>query len=192
MRTHLFQAILCAAALWLVGGCENDIATVNKITAQREANLESGKEVEVLYSNMGHVKARINAPVVKRHKNERDPYTEMTDGVKMVFFDDSGKVQSDLSADYGRIDERTNQMVARNNVQVTSVLGDKLNTDELVWNENTRKISSDKFVKIQTKEEILYGDGFESNEDLTHYKIKQIRGRVKLKDNPIPNDNPTP
>lgn len=63
--------------------------------------------------------------------------------------------------------------MVKNNVEAISVKGDKLNTEELTWNQKTQKISSDKFVKITTRDEIIFGDGFESNQDLTNYKIKK-------------------
>ena len=38
-----------------------------------------------------------------------------------------------------------------------------------------------RFVKITTADEIIFGDGFESNQDFTKYKIFKIRGTISLK-----------
>jgi hypothetical protein len=40
--------------------CETDIATVNKLTGQYEASSETGKDIEVIYSNLGIVKAKLS------------------------------------------------------------------------------------------------------------------------------------
>jgi lipopolysaccharide assembly outer membrane protein LptD (OstA) len=74
-------------------------------------------------------------------------------------------------------------MIARNNVEVINIKGEKLNSEELIWNNKNKKIYTEKFVTIQTKDEIIYGDGLEANEDLTNYKIKKIRGTIQVKEN---------
>lgn len=165
--------------------CENDMAKVNKVTSLKEVSSESGKDIDVLYSNSGRVKAQLSAPTMIRY-HSKEPYTEMPDGLKIEFYDDSLNVESRLTAGYGISYDKSDEMIARNNVEAINVYGDKLNTEELVWNQKTEKISSDKFVKITTKDEIIFGDGFESNQDITNYKIKKIRGTIRLKDSPVP------
>ena len=150
-----------------------------------EATSESGSDIEVLYSDLGRVKAMLTTPTMLRF-HTKDPYTEMPDGLKIVFYDDSLKEESRLTAGYGISYDKSDQMIARNNVEAINEYGDKLNTEELIWNQKTQKISSEKFVKITTKDEIIFGDGFESNQDITNYKIKKIRGTIRLKDNDIP------
>ena len=73
-------------------------------------------------------------------------------------------------------------MEAKGNVVVINVNGDKLNTEHLIWLESEKRIKSDEFVKIQTKEEIIYGDGLDANEDFTQYRIKNIKGVITIKE----------
>lgn len=109
----------------------------------------------------------------------------MPKGLKLVFYNDSMGVSSRLTANYGISYENSHEMIVRDNVQVVNVNGEIMNTEELIWNSKTEKITSDKFVKIQTKDEIIYGDGLEANQDLTNYKIRKIRGTIHLKNNPL-------
>lgn len=44
------------------------------------------------------------------------------------------------------------------------------------------RIYSDKFVRITTEDEILYGEGFESNQEFTNWKIIKPTGSIKIKD----------
>ncbi len=104
----------------------------------------------------------------------------MPSGLHLQFYSDSMKVQSDLTAGYGISYDKSDQMIARNNVVVNNIYGEKLETEELIWDQNTEKISSEKFVKITTRDEIIFGDGFESNDDLSNYKIKKIRGTLQV------------
>lgn len=174
-------AIVCVI---LFNACENDIQTINKIATKQEVQIETGTDIEILYSSDAIIKAKLKAPQLKRYI-VKNPYTEFDKGLIAFFYDDSSKQISKLTAGYGRVNEKDNTMIVRDSVEVLSVKNEKLNTEELSWNSKTRKIFTDKFVKIQTADEIIYGDGLEANEDLTNYKIKKIRGTVSLKDDPM-------
>lgn len=177
LTTHLLFLI---AFITLMSSCENDMSTVKKIASQKEAAVETGTDVEALYSDFGEVKARLTAPVMNHVDDAKNPYTELPVGLNLVFYADSLHVQSHLTAGYGISYDKSDEMIARNNVVVTNIYGEKLETEELVWNQKTEKISSDKFVKITMKDEIIFGDGFVSNEDISDYKIKKIRGTIKV------------
>jgi LPS export ABC transporter protein LptC len=161
------------------------MSIVKKIASPTEASRETGKDVVALYSDFGKVKAKLIAPVMNHVDEEKGPYTELPAGLTLYFYTDSLTVQSELTAGYGISYDKSDEMVARNNVVVTNIYGDKLESEELVWNQKTEKISSEKFVKITTKDEIIFGDGFESNDDLSNYKIKKIRGTLQVHDDQL-------
>jgi LPS export ABC transporter protein LptC len=54
---------------------------------------------------------------------------------------------------------------AKNDVVVINENGEKLNTEQLFWDQKEQKITSNTFVKITRKTEIIMGDGLESNHD---------------------------
>jgi LPS export ABC transporter protein LptC len=157
------------------------MATVKKLSSGQEAQMEIGTDIEMLYSSEAHVRARLVAPQLKRY-NTRQPYMEFDKGLVVHFFDENLEQTSRLTANYGRIEEGSNDMIVRDKVEVVNTKNETLNTEELIWNNKTRRITSDKFVKIQTADEIIYGDGLDANEDMTNYRIKKIRGSIKLKD----------
>jgi LPS export ABC transporter protein LptC len=177
--------ILTVAALICFCSCENDMATIHKLNSRQEAQVEVGNDIEMLYSSDANLRARLIAPQVK-HYNTKQSYMEFDKGLVVYFYDDSMKQTSKLTANYGRIDEGSNDMLVRDKVEVINVKNETLNTEELFWNNKTRRITSNKFVKIQTADEIIYGDGLDANEDMTNYRIKKISGTVKLKDGQAP------
>ena len=61
-------------------------------------------------------------------------------------------------------------------------LGEKLNTEHLIWLQEEERIYSEVFVKITTEDEIIMGDGFESNESFTNFKITHITGTILVED----------
>ncbi len=184
MISNRFVVFALLMLIVLFFSCENDIATVRKVTSQEEVSVETAEKVEMLYSSDAKVRAKLNAPIFQRH-NDKNPFIEMPKGLTLIFYNDSFKVSSTLTADYGISYENSHEMIVRDHVQVININGEIMNTEELKWNSQTEKITSDKFVKIQTKEEIIYGDGLEANQDLTNYRIRKIRGTIHLKSNPL-------
>ena len=141
---------------------------------------ETAKSIKILYSDSAHVKVEITAPVLDHYESE-SPYIEMPKGLHAIFYDKGMEVKSRLQADYGIRYERDQRIEANRNVVVINEKGDQLNTEHLVWDERTEKLTSDQFVKITTKDEIIFGNGFEANQDFSKYKIFNIKGTIALK-----------
>ena len=104
----------------------------------------------------------------------------MPKGLNAIFYNEKMEVKSRLEAEYGIRYEREQKMEARKNVIVTNEKGDKLNTELLIWDERKEKLLSDEDVKITTKDEIIFGKGFEANQDFTKYKIFNLKGTISL------------
>lgn len=169
--------VLCLLALV---SCETDIEKVQMVTSDKNLPVESAKNMEVLYSDSAKVKVRITSGEVHRYAGA-NPYTELTREVKVEFFDDSLRVTSQLTADHAVSREREKIMEAKNNVVVINEKGEKLETEHLIWDEQKEKIYTNVFARITTDDEIIYGNGFESNQEFTRYRILQPKGIITLK-----------
>ena len=89
-----------------------------------------------------------------------EPFLEITKGLKVQFFNPFGSKESELTAQYAKIDEEKNLMEAKNTVKVKNENGDILETEHLIWNEKTEMVYTEDFVKITTKDEMIYGRRF--------------------------------
>lgn len=141
---------------------------------------EKGEQIAITYTDSGTLRARLSAPLVEHFKTGK-PRVEMKKGLRVYFYTaaDPRNPNSMLRADYGIKYELQQQIVLKGDVVVVNNDHDTLNTEMLIWDELHRKISSDKSVRIRKKDEILYGEGFESNEDFSKYKIFHITGIFK-------------
>lgn len=162
-------------------GCENKMEKVKLLTQNAEMPVEESEKVRLIYSDSGLSKMVIEASKLERFSGE-NPYTEFNEGIHVIFYDKSGNIESELTADYAIDYEKVNVMEAKGNVVVINVNGDQLNTEYLIWHESDKLIKSDEFVKITTNDEIIYGDGLEANEDFTQYRIKNIKGIITIKE----------
>jgi len=158
--------------------CRDNIKELDEIMQKQSVfPTEQGEAVEILYTDSGLVRIRIIAPVMNHFTvNVPEPYTEMPKGIYMEFYNDSSKIKTTLKADYGIRYERTKKTEVKKNVVVVNVNGETLNTEQLFWDESTRKIYTDVFVKITTKREVLRGTGLVANEDFSDYEIRNPVG----------------
>ena len=62
------------------------------------------------------------------------------------------------------------------NLRLVNKASSELRTSKLLWKNKTQKVYSDVFVRITTPKEIIEGIGFESDQNLTNYKIYQVSG----------------
>jgi len=175
MRFFHFTVLI---VIVLATGCVNDINEVNETSRLAEPGIEKGKNIELFYSENGVVKVRVTAPSVIQHVTS-DPYSEFDQGLKVEFFNDSLRVVSVVSANYGIRYEKDLKTILRNDVQVINEKNEHLSTEELIWDEKKHIIYSEKFVKITTPDQVLYGEGMEADEELTKYIIKKPQGTIK-------------
>ncbi len=181
--------------LWVLIGllfatsCKNDLTEVEALNEQLQVDVETAKDVEILYSDSAQVRVRITGPTMLYHLDRAEPEQEFPDGVNVEFFGPEGEVTSQLTAQYGLRRQNKKEVVVRDSVVWKSVEGDTLETEELFWDERREKIYSKKFVVITRPDEIIYGHGFEADQDFSYSRINAIEGRIKV-DNPDNEDNP--
>ena len=170
---------------WLVAlilgfcSCENNIDKVNLITATDTRPLQSEENASYVYTDSAKIKFRLEAPLLNSYGG-KNPYQECPKGMNVDFYDDSMRVSSHINSNYAIRHDRTKITEADGNVVVVNKKGEKLNTEQLFWDAGKHTIYTAKFVQIKTATEILYGDGLQSNEDFTNYRITNIRGTVTL------------
>ncbi len=175
-RLKSFLFLFCLTILF---SCENDLEKVKLYSKGKNSPQESAKSIKILYSDSARVEVELTAPVLNHYVTD-NPYIEMPKGLHAIFYDDKLEVKSKLDADYGIRYEKEQKMEARKNVTVINEKGEKLNTEHLIWDERMEKLYSKEFVKITTQDEIIYGNGFEANQDFSRYKIFNIKGTISL------------
>lgn len=154
---------------------------IKDLTQQLEPDVETVCDVEILYSEQGKIRVKLQGPLLFRHKT-KDPFTEFPGGVSVTFFEQSLNPSSKLTAKYAIRREKDNETIVRDSVVWFNIhKNERLETEELIWDEKTNKISSDKFVKITTETESIFGEGFEADQNFNSYIIKKIHGQVRMK-----------
>ncbi|MFN2394635.1 MAG: LPS export ABC transporter periplasmic protein LptC [Bacteroidales bacterium] len=171
-------AILLGLAMFF--SCSPDLETVETITRKDELPAEAAENLRILYSSHGRIQMIMEAPEMERFEGD-EPYMELPEGFVMSFFDEFMNETSRISAKYAIQYEKDDLIDARNDVVVENMETlEKLNTEQLIWDRKNETIHSDKFVKVTSGEDVLYGEGFESDDRFTSWSIKEIWGSFSV------------
>ena len=85
-------------------------------------------------------------------------------------------VDANIHARYAKFNENEQIWELRGKVRSTNLQGELFETEQLFWNQREEKFYSDSLIKITQKSHIITGIGFESNQTMTKYLIKQPQG----------------
>jgi len=178
----LFRFIVFVLLLIVVSSCTNDLRDVMALPKTQLSPDQVGDTVTMLYTDSTKMKVMMTANrMLVFTENVSEPFTILSKGVFVTFFDEKEKVTATLKANYGVRYENSKRMEAKYAVEVINVEGTKLETERLVWDENKKRIYTDAFVRITTADEIIMGKGMESNQDFSKYELKQVTGTIQLK-----------
>jgi LPS export ABC transporter protein LptC len=151
---------------------------------------EGGLDKGVLESK---IKGKLTAPYMLRIQRSDSPYTEFPRTLHVDFYQDSVTrnqkpvIESKLDALYGKYLSTQNKVYLRDSVVVRNVLkGDTIHCQDLWWDKNTERFSTDKPVRIYTKDKILFGTGMDADQNFRDYNIRKLTGVVLTSGNNIP------
>lgn len=181
---------LCKVNMWKIIGscllivgllaCENDPSELAAFSRQLTIDQELVEEVEIVYSDSAQIKVTIYGPTMINYLERADLRQEFPDGVLVHFFGPLGDTSSTLEALYGLRRERQGEVIVRDSVVWESASGEKLETNELIWDERRREIYTKKFVVLTRPEEIIYGHGFTADQDFSNARINSVEGRIAV------------
>jgi LPS export ABC transporter protein LptC len=160
--------------------CSDPIKETRQVFTQDDVAVEVGQEVEILYSDSAIVRVRVTGPVLHNYSGREKPRQEFPEGIKMEFLMPDLSVRSVLTANRATRYQEEGRIVAKDSVVLTTIKQEKLETEELIWDEKTAKIRTDKFVKVTQPGEIIYGFGLEANQDFSYWKILVPKGKIKV------------
>lgn len=131
--------------------------------------LREMENIEMFYTEEDKVKVKMIAELVFEFKNGD---REFPKGVYLEFYDEFGRLESTLTANHAYFFKEKNQWRGRGKVEVKNMAKhEQLNTEELFWEPQKKKIFTDKFVTIKQQGDVIYGEGLDAMQDLSDYTI---------------------
>lgn len=138
--------------------------------------------VNTLISDSGITRYRIEAEEWTVFDKKNPPYWAFEKGVYLEKFDTLFNIDASIKADTAYYYEKKKLWELKGNVRILSQQGDKFDTEQLFWDEKKEMIYSDKFIRIEQADKTITGYGFEANQALTEYEIKNTTGVFDIED----------
>lgn len=178
-----FFLVLLAISLY---SCVTDIEEVKAITQDLDLSKDVADSVKIIYSDSGKVKLIIQAPTLERYTQKELSKDVFPNGILISFFNENGVVDSWLKADRAERIPADQKMIAKGNVAFYNAVNDKLQTSELIWDDKTNSIYTEKFIRITrpTEGDTLYGLGLVTDQKFERIEIKR-RIKAKLSGNDV-------
>lgn len=133
-------------------------------------------QVNTLISDSGITRYRIEAAEWIVFGKAKEPYWYFPEGIYVEKFDTLFNIEASLKADTAYNYEKKGLWKLIGNVRVENLEGKKFETSLLFWDQKEEKVYSDKYIRIQEEDKIITGVGFESNQNMTQYKIFNSQG----------------
>ena len=167
--------------------CKNDIETINALNNEIKLPDQSGINIEITYTDSGKIQGKIYAAEVNKYDRGEDPYVEFPKGMRVVFYDSLERPSSEIKANYAIYYEKKQLWEARNQVVAENLVNhDKLETEQMFWDQKEEKIYSEKFTRLTNSDGISYGEGgFESRQDMSKWRLKGSSGTLNVNNDNI-------
>ena len=141
-----------------------------------ELEVERAEMVEILYSDSAEIRVKVTGPTMLNYMDRREPRQEFPDGLKVLFYGENLEVTSTLRARYGVRYDNQDQVIVRDSVVWESANNQRLETEELTWNERTKKVYTNRFAAIITPEDTIFTRYFEADQNFKNIKFRSNTG----------------
>lgn len=177
---YILTAPALSALLFVASACVNDPADVARLREQLSDKVEVADTIRIVFSDSGLVRAIIEAPLMKNYLDKTDQRQEFPEGLHATFYDEFDRPTSTLIANWGVYRSRNRNVTVRDSVVWESTDLQKLETEELNWDEKSGRIHTNKFVVLQQPDYVITGHGLEADQDFSNARVLQVDGRVPL------------
>lgn len=190
-RLHRFistaAVALTTAVLFLFPSCNGEDDNHAPVIQERDSLPFLRTEgVSTLISDSGIIRYKIIAEEWLIYSRERDfsyhSYWSFEKGLFLEKFNEDYHIDAFVTADTAYYHTRERLWELRGRVEVKNVKGETFRTSLLYWNQNERRVYSDRYMEIDGLEQQLSGYDFSSNEAMTDYLIHSSTGAFPIKD----------
>lgn len=157
--------------------CPISLAVDNQ---QEKTPLIESTDLEVFYSQEGKIVAKVITEKRLQYENGDVLYPV---GIYVECYGEDKKIVATLRANTVYQYAHQEQWDLKGDVEVKGYQDGEetqLNTEEAYWDVKYKQIYTDKFVRIETKNELLMGYGLQAEQDLSYYSLTTPQGVVEV------------
>lgn len=178
MKLYKSIPVVIVAFIASLCSCESNFKDVQRINSVAFSPSGETENINLKYTDSGKVKAVLVSPLMLDFSNLEYGFNEFPKGVHVTLFDDSGK-KSYVVSDYAISYANTNIIDLQGNVKITTEDGNKLETEQLFYDQKNEWFYTEKKFKFTNKEgSLLEGPGVDFSKDFKIVNAQQNRGLI--------------
>ena len=149
-------------------------------------------DVVTLVSDSGITRYKVQTHEWYMFGEASEPYWYFPKKLHLEKFDSLFRVEASVDADTAYFYQHRKLWKLIGHVRVRSLQGEQFETSVLYWDQNLEKVYSDQFIRITKGEFVNTGQGFESNQALTQYRIFNSAAEIPFEDHSTDSTNTAP
>ncbi len=173
--------------------CSNDMENVIKVSELEKLPELSGDNIVFSQREYGKIVISISTPRITKTKIDEESGAEKMEfpqGISVVQYSTYPDTMSMISANYAVNYSDKGVWEARGNVVAKNSRNQEtLNTEYLVWDQNQGVIYSDKRVQVSTPDDIIFGEGFRSDDQFEDWQIEKVTGVITFENEEFQQDS---
>jgi len=180
---NIVKSIAVLLGMAMLFSCNNDMRNLQQLSIQKKFPQGEAYNFKLVYTDSTKVVAVVTSPLNKDYTNQRMPYSEFPDGVKVEFYDQA-RHKNTVEARYGIIYPSSDIVELRNNVVLTTYDGKRLKTEQLFWDQKEDWIFTDKEFSFtdEAKGTVTNGIGMDFDKKFSTVKAHKTTGILAIED----------
>ena len=169
--------VVVVMLLFFSASCGKENTEVVEVTFDPETTYTmKATDVSSLISDSGLTRYRLKAKIWEVYGEAEEPHWYFPEGLYVEKFDTLFRTEASIVADTAYYYEKKGLWELIGNVRVENLQDEHFDTNHLFWDQKEEKVYSDEYMRIEQTDRIVTGIGFESNQNMTQYKIFNSQG----------------
>ena len=176
-------AALAIVMLFLFPSCSKKKQIITDAVTNRDSvPIMITRDVSTYISDSGVVRYKIITDEWKVFDRLDPSMWTFEEGIYLEKFNNDMEIEATIEADTAYYYDKKELWELRGNVHIENEQDEQFDTQLLFWNQQTKKVYSDQYIRIRQQKRIITGVGFTSNQEFTNYTIKQTQGVFPIKE----------
>ncbi|TRX66183.1 LPS export ABC transporter periplasmic protein LptC [Carboxylicivirga sp. M1479] len=183
IQTYTASGLILLAVCVFAASCQsNKPEEIAAITNREEIPSLIYDEFESTLTDSGKITHKFITPKLLRYDRKKEPYMEFPNGLHVIMYQSNGEIDAQIKCRNAFNYEKKGLWELNIDVEAINLKGEVLNTEQLYWDTKAKRIYSEKFVTITQGSSVYTGTGFEADENMENWDIKNIQGDLEFEE----------
>ncbi len=175
----LISAVIILSALFFA--CERKLDTIKNADVLLLPSV-TAKNSTTVFTDSGKIQLNMSFEIMESYDNVEQPYSEFKSGISLSFYEGNDTPAGTVFSKYAKYIEKKKLWELKDSVVVVNESNEKLETEQLFWDQEKDLIYTDRFITITSEDQTVMGTGFESDHRLTRRKIRNVTATIYIRE----------